>query len=166
MTDPARVAAVMAEKYSNVIVWPDWRVREEINLETVQVDGDSPILAITNGLWYLGREKRKESPPDGGPLGAILDDALHHPDPKQRRFLRDCSYLFDMNGASTIGWGDNPGYPMSIEESLDGLVFYQYFTNDFKNYVMSQQYVDVPKWNPLFTDAEVGTIRLENNYNG
>jgi hypothetical protein len=161
MTDPARVAAVMAAKYNGQA---DWQVRESLNAETVQVDGDSPVLAISNGLWYLGHEKRQENPPDGGPWGRIMDDALYHTDPKRRRFLQDCVYLFDAKGATTIGWGDNPGYPIAIEVALDGLVSYGYFTNDFKTYIMSQRYVDVPKWSTAFTDAEVGNIRLENNY--
>jgi hypothetical protein len=161
MTDPARVAAVMAAKYNGQA---DWQVRESLNAETVQVDGDSPILAISNGLWFMGHAKHQEDPPDGGPWGRIADDALYHADPKRRRFLQDCVYLFDAKGATTIGWGDNPGYPDAIEKALDGLITYGYFDATFKTFVMSKRFVDAPKWSPLFSDGEVGQIRKENGY--
>jgi hypothetical protein len=91
---------------------------------------------------------------------------VHHADAARRQFLLDCLYLFEAKGAETVGWGDNPAYPIGIEASLDGLISYGYINSDLKTYIMSQRYVTVPVWDPLFTDEEVGTVRKAANFYG
>ena len=144
----------------------DWQVTQTLNAQTKQVDGDSPILAISNALWFSGHDAHAAIPPAGGPWGKIIDDSVHHADAVRRQFLLDCLYLFEAKGAETVGWGDNPAYPIGIEASLDGLISYGYINSDLKTYIMSQRYVTVPVWDPLFTDEEVGTVRKAANFYG
>lgn len=139
-----RTDAILQEKYSNV---PDWEVADSLNLETINVDGDSPLIVIQNALVMANA------------WGYMEDDSVNSPDRDKRAFLLKTLCLFRAPSAESLGWGDNPLYPPTIAAILDGLIGYGYIDNTFKEFVMSQRYVKIPKWNPPFTAREVGLTR-------
>ncbi len=143
----------------------DGQIAETMAAETMTIDGDSPILAISNMLWASGDSAHRAAAPGGGPWGRIIDDAAHYDDPanpeasvKRRTFLLDCVYIFEAKGADTIGWGDDPMYPIAIEAMLDGLIQYGYIDAAIKSAIMAQRYQTVPKWE-MISHLEVATVR-------
>ncbi len=140
----ARTDAILAQEFAALA---DGQVADALNAQTVQVDGDSPILTISNARVVTQA------------WGRITDDIETHADKTRREFLRNAMYLFDAKGADTIGWGDSPEYPPAIAAILDGLIAYGYIDADFKTFVMAQRYVTVPVWDPPITHLEVAKAR-------
>jgi hypothetical protein len=126
---------------------PDWEVADILNAETIQVDGDSSLLRVQNALAGIGA------------WGQIEDDSINDLDRNKRVFLLNVLCLFRAPSASSIGWGDDPSYPIIISNMLDGLIAYGYIDSDFKAFVMSQRYISIPKWSPPFTSREIGIYR-------
>jgi hypothetical protein len=140
-----RQEAVLALATSNSV--QDSYIADALNAQTETVDGDSPILTISNALVVANV------------WGKLQDDVHNHADKTRREFLHNVLYLFEAKGASTLGWGDSPQYPLTIEASLDGLITYGYIDANFKAFVMNQRYVTRQKWDPPFTHIEVAAIR-------
>lgn len=142
-----RTDEILDQAYTNL---PDWEVASTLNEQTIQVDGDSSLLKVQNALAGIGA------------WGQIEDDSIHDTERNKRIFLLNVLCLFRAPSAESIGWGDDPSYPVIISNMLDGLIAYGYIDSNFKTFVMSQRYINIPKWNPPITAREVGIARGAN----
>ena len=140
----ARTDAILAQEFSGL---PDWQVADTLNAETVQVDGDSPIVVVQNFLLMTGQ------------WGRMKDDAAKSTDATNRIFCQNALCLFEDPKIDSLGWGDNPAYPAAIAAILDGMIAYGYLDAAGKTFVMNQRYVPAPKWVPKITYHEVGEVR-------
>ena len=147
----ARTDAIMAQEFSALA---DWQVRQTLNLQTVPAYGDAKLIDAENYLLLTVQ------------WGQLEYAAKRGTDQGKAERAFNAMRLFTDVKLTAIGYGDHPSIYPAIEAQMTQLVTDGTINEAAKTYILSLATVQVPKWDPLFTDEEVGNVRKAANFYG